>query len=397
MFQTKNKRFALKLLSVSLLCCSSYASAVDLRFSGFGDLIIGGSSGKPADAQAGALFNQYGADPYPLNTHKGFTLTGTDFVLIADFSDDIRFLSEVNLQAARGQSSELELDVERMFVDYSLTQLFNVQAGLYFTPIGYFNRFLYSRAWLMNSIQIPDLFEEELNLVPTHTVGVSAYGSKVMDNGHSINYALSLGNGRAIAPDQAVYARDPSPGKELTALVEWIVPGTKDSRYGLSGWTDTIESVITPGFGGSVDVATATKTKLKETGVNPYAVINQGPFSLLAEYVYARQKDTLGTLNGESYSMKGFIGELAVHLNDNKLHPFIRYDRTNLPTDGGPYYSVREDGGQASRVYVPEFKAVMIGAAYDYTVHNRIKFEYIHHMDGARAKHGFAIQSAYGF
>ena len=67
--------------------------------------------------------------------------------------------------------------MERFFVDYKLDERFNLQAGLYFTPIGYNNRFLYARAWLMNSIQVPDFFEEELNLIPTHTIGVNGYGA----------------------------------------------------------------------------------------------------------------------------------------------------------------------------------------------------------------------------
>ena len=385
------------LISIPALLFSVSAEAVDLRFSGFGDVIYGYSFGKAPDETAQALFESDGYGTNPVNMHDGFSITGADFVVIADFSDNMRFLSEINLQAGRSASNEIELDVERMFVDYTITPEFNLQGGLYFTPIGYFNRFLYSRAWLMNSVQIPDLFEEELNLVPTHTIGLSLYGSRFFDNGHSINYAFSVGNGRAVAPDQAVYARDPSKTKEFTWLFEWIIPGNKDSRIGLSGWMDRIASYQLDNIGDSGSTDTATPMELSEVGFNPYVVWNIGQVSVLAEYVYAKQKDELGGLPEKSYTFNGFITEVALHLQGNRVHPYIRYDRTNLPKNSGPYYGLREDGGDIARVFVPEFDAAMVGVAYDRTVHNRLKIEFIHHFDGARPSNGILFQSAYGF
>lgn len=374
------------------------AAAVDVRFSGFGDAVFGASFGGPADATASDQFAQFGDDPYPQNTHEGFAITGTDFVVIADMSDELRFLGEVNLQAVRGDSSEIELDIERMFVDYSFREGFNVQAGLYFTPIGYFNRFLYSRAWLMHSVQVPDLFEEELNLVPTHTVGAMVYGSRSLSGGHGLNYSFSVGNGRTMVPDAVVYARDPSRAKEYAALVEWLIPGARDSRVGLSGWTDAIDSLRVDNAGDVVLKSTGETIRLREIGVNPYVVFNGGPFSVLYEYVYARQKDRKGNLGGETFKLGGSIIELAYHMHGGKTHPYVRYDWTNLSDpDGGPYLALRDLGDSLTRVYIPEFDAVMIGVAHDRTVHNRIKLEYIHHLDGARDRHGIVVQTAYGF
>ncbi len=59
----------------------------------------------------------------------------------------------------------------------------------------------------MNSIQIPDFFEEELNLFPTHTIGVSLRRVRARRT-ITAGLRVSVGNGRATAPDQAVYARD---------------------------------------------------------------------------------------------------------------------------------------------------------------------------------------------
>lgn len=112
------------------------SAQVKLRFSAFGDFVAGHTSGEYADIQARSLFEAFGDDAEPLNTNRGFGLTGTDFVVISDMTDDLTFLGELNLQSARGGSGDIDVDVERFFVDYRLHPKLNLQAGLFFTPIG---------------------------------------------------------------------------------------------------------------------------------------------------------------------------------------------------------------------------------------------------------------------
>jgi hypothetical protein len=374
------------------------AHAVGLRFSGFGDVVFGLQQGQYADANARAQFEAFGVDPDPVNTMRGFQITGTDFVVIADMTDNFTFLGEINLQAGRGVSNEIELDVERFFVDYKIDPKFNLQTGLYFTPIGYNNRFLYARAWLMNSIQVPDFFEEELNLIPTHTIGINGYGAFGLSGGRSINWTVSVGNGRAKAPDQSVYARDFSDNKEVTGLVELILPGYKDSRIGVSGWMVKIDTVrVDSPLFDPVDVKTGEPMQLEETGLDVFAVFNTRHFTLNAEWVFSWQKDQLGNLPNGDYDFNGGLVEAALHLRNGKLHPFLRYDRTEFGDGGGPYLSLREDGGLVTRHYVPEFEAVMAGAAYDLNAHARVKLEGSHHFSGPRQENGLAFQIAYGF
>jgi hypothetical protein len=373
------------------------AQAQTLRFSGFGDFVFGTSGGGKADAGATAKFVKFGADPDPVNTNRGFGLTGTDFVVLADMTDDVTFLGEINLQAGRGTSSNLELDVERFFVNYRIDRRFNLQAGLFFTPIGYNNRFLYARAWLMNSIQVPDFFEEELNLFPTHSIGVAAHGELPMRSGHRIAYVISLANGRAKAPDQAVYARDYSGNKEATYLVEWLIPGFKDSRVGFSGWTGRVDSKRVGALGEVIEGASAEALQLRERGIDAHLVVNKRFFSVNAEYLRSQQTDTQDNLNGAAYVTQGGLIEASLHVMKGRLHPYVRFDRTSLPEDGGPYLSLREDGGNYTRVYVPETKSAMTGVAYDLNQHLRLKAEYFRHLAGPRDRHGAQVQMAFGF
>lgn len=368
-----------------------------LRFSAFGDFTAGATGGGYADAAARTMFENFGADVDPVNTSRGFGLTGVDFIIISDMTEEFTFMGELNLQAARGGSGEIELDVERFFMDYQISPKFNLQAGLFFTPIGFNNRFLYARAWLMNSIQIPDFYEEELNLVPTHTIGVAAYGEFSVGKRQRINYIVSLGNGRAAAPDGAVYARDPSSSKEATVLVEWLIPGYQDSRIGVSGWRGSIETVKVDNLGDVVDAGTADSIKMRETGLDAFVVFNTRRWSFNGEFIHSWQKDVLGNLPQEMYLTKGGMAEFSLHLGGGRLHPFVRYDQTSLPVDGGPYLSLREDGDQFSRVFIPEFQAVLTGAAYDVNMHLRLKAEYVRHLDGPRKRNGLSVQAAFGF
>jgi hypothetical protein len=374
------------------------ATAQQIRFSGFGDFTFGSVAGQVADPVSKQMFDLFGSDPDPVNTTRGFGLTGTDFVVIADMSDNFTFLGEMNLQTGRGGSSDLSVDVERFFVDYRIDPRFSLQAGLFFTPIGYNNRFLYARAWLMNSIQVPDFFEEELNLFPTHSVGVNVHGEfPITDGGQRISYMASVSNGRARTPDRSVYARDFSSNKEVTGLVEWLVPGYRDSRFGVSGWTGRISSLRVDGYGDVIDGAQAQAIELRESGLDAYAIVNTRAFSINAEYVGSVQKDQRGELAQPEYRTQAGLVEFALHLMKGKLHPYLRYDRTSVPDGGGPYISMREDAGQFTKVFVPDFEAVMTGAAYDLNVHCRLKAEYAHHLRGPRQAHSFAVQTAFGF
>ena len=373
------------------------ARAQQLRFSGFGDFVFGAVGGRTADPTAARDFATFGADPDPVNTNRGFGVTGTDFVVLADMTEAVTFLGEINFQTGRGGSNEIEIDVERFFVNYQIDPRFNVQAGLFFTPIGYNNRFLYARAWLMNSIQVPDFFEEELNLFPTHSTGVATHGEFGLRNGHRLAYIASASNGRAHTPNSSVYARDYTSNKEITGLVEWLIPGFRESRVGISGWFGNIDTLRVGRLGDVVDAGSAESLALSERGVDAYVIVNHRWFGINAEYVRSNQHERSGS-RGAPYVTQGGLIEVSGRMAQGRLHPYVRFDRTVLPDDGGgPYLSLRELEDGYTRVYVPEFKAAMTGAAYDLDQHVRIKAEYIRHLAGPRQRHGAAFQMAFGF
>lgn len=375
------------------------ATAGDIDISGFGDISFATTSGEAADVEARAEFDENGTDESIKNSLEGANVAGADFVATTDLADFLVFQAEINLQVARGESSEFEVDVERMYLDYMIRPEFNIMAGLYFTPIGYANRNLYARAWLMRSIQVHDFFEEEYGLMPTHSVGLNLHGTLSLPNGHSLMYAVHGGNGRGANPDEAVYARDGNEAKEVTGLLEWRIPSVKELRIGVSGWRDEIETLTFDDFG--EDMAGGDYVEYEDLGADVYVYMDSKRWFLFAEYFASTLSDEWGSLGGEDYNTSGFTAEVGLNLRDNTVHPYIRYDVTDLPEEGGgPYYSLRDvdvDSGTGSRVYVPDLEAVMVGVAYDLTTFNRIKAEYIHYVDGPNDEHGYRVQTAFAF
>ncbi len=404
----KTRLFTKAIVVLVLLWVPQLVRAANLEFSGFGDMTYATTWGGPADDADAAQFSTDGTDASPLSQNKGFGNTGIDFVVLAELNDRLSMMSEVNLQLERGGSSEIGLDVERTFLDYRINNGFNIQVGSFFTPIGFHNRTLYSRAWLMYSIQIPDFDEEELGLIPNHSTGVHIYGNVPTMGDHSLNYAFSVANARGPDPVTLILNRDEDDRKTVTALFEWVFPSHRDFRIGLSGWAAELDTVqVGPNFGNTSDPTdlvngtapgTGNRVELDELGFNPYLVLYSERFNLILEYVASRHEDSLGNLGGDGFDFEAVFAELSLNLMDDTFHPYIRYDFTDLPDEnGGPYLPLRDDGGTLTRHFIPEFEAFIVGFAYDVFALNRIKVEYIQHLDGAREKHGFNIQTAFAF
>lgn len=380
---------------------ANVARAQDLTLNAFGDMNLGATFGKPADANARTVFDTYGEDPFVKSSHNGYGLVGTDFVLTGELPEDIVYLGEINLQAARGQQSEIEVDVERMFIEKRFSQLVNVQAGLFFTPIGYFNRTLYSRAYFMNSVQIPDLFEEELGLIPTHSIGVHMHGQKSLGD-HRLGYAISVGNGRGADPVSPIYARNDDKWLSPTLMLEWHMPYANEMRFGISGWQDRINSYRVNDMGEVRNIrdATTQRMRLWELGADVHFVMKSEWVNVIAEFVYQQHTGKAEQIPGDVSKLKlfGGLGELSFNVGPEKaFHPYLRYDYLNIPEDGGPFLGLRRDGDELTRVYVADVSLGAVGVAWDVWSGVRVKAEFSEGMKGPRDRHAVVGQAAFAF
>ncbi len=406
----QKKRFLVNATMVLLLLIApQLVWAVNVEFSAFGDISYGYKSSDAGDTADAALFTDHGTDASPLSQNDGFGNVGVDFVVLTELNDQLSMMAEVNLQLERGGSSDIGLDVERVFLDYRISNRFNIQVGSFFTPIGFHNRTLYSRAWLQYSIQVPDFDEEELGLVPNHSTGIHVYGNFSTTGAHSLNYAISAANSRGEDPITLIVNRDDGDRKTITWLLEWVFPSHRDFRIGLSGWVAQLNTrLVGPDLGDDSNSTTfpgaGDAVRLDETGFNPYLVLFSEHFNLTLEYVTLTQDDDIGNIPyGNSFDFTSFVGELSLNLMEDRFHPYIRYDVTDLPGNpggvayGGPYLGLRDDGGTLTRKFIPEMRAIIVGAAYDLYALNRLKLELIHNFDGPRAENAISIQSAWAF
>jgi len=395
-------RFATKLLAALFLATATNAEAQELSLNAFGDLNYGYRFGAPARESDAESFAAFGEDIHPKNSHSGFGLVGTDFVLTAELPWDMVYLGEINFQVERGQQSEFEIDVERMFLEKRFAEELNVQAGLFFTPVGYFNRTLYSRAFLMTSAQVPDLFEEELGIVPTHTVGMQVHGQVTPGGEHRLGYALSVGNGRAKNPIDNVYARDDDGWRSVTAMLEWSAPWANEFRFGVSGWADRIRSYRVTQLGEVRDTTdpTTESMRLRELGFDAHLVLKSRWVNFIAEGVYQRHDDDLGNLPAAEADTRvlGGLVELSMNLGpEGSIKPFVRYDRVDLPDNAGPYLGLRSEEEAITRVFVAESSMGMAGVAWDPAPSWRLKLEYSRAFTGPREMNAVVAQSAFAF
>jgi hypothetical protein len=389
------------LASSALLLGADLAAAQEITLNAFGDFNLGVTFGDAASASDRTTFETYGEDPFVKSSHQGYGLVGTDFVLTGDLTDDFVYLGEINLQVARGQQSEFEVDVERMFIEKRFSSKLNLQAGLFFTPIGYFNRTLYSRAYFMNSVQIPDLFEEELGLIPTHTIGVLLHG-QFNAGDHRLGYALSLGNGRGADPVSPIYARDEDGWLSPTVMLEWHMPYLSELRLGVSGWQDRVESYRVNDLGEVRDVAdpTTQAMDLLELGGDVHFVAKSTWVNALVEAVVQRHSGKASQIPGgdSSLTLWGGLAEVSLNLGPERtFHPYVRYDHLALPDNGGAFLSLRREGDELTRVFVSDVSLGMLGVAWDAMSGLRLKVEFSEALTGPRDEHGVVAQAAFAF
>ncbi|HKP61594.1 MAG TPA: hypothetical protein VJV78_32915 [Polyangiales bacterium] len=378
------------------------ASAQEISLNAFGDVNYGYRFGDPADEEDAELFETFGEDIHPKSSHSGFGLVGTDFVLTAELPADFVYLGEINFQVERGQQSEFEVDVERMFLEKRFVPQFNLQAGLFFTPIGYFNRTLYSRAFLMVSAQVPDLFEEELGLIPTHTVGLMAHGQFSLPAMHRLQYMVSFGNGRGSDPVSNVYARDDDGWRSVTVMAEWWMPWANEMRFGVSGWFDKIETWRVSQMGEVNDITddTTQRLKLRELGVDVHFVLKTKWVNVMLEGVYQQHHDLKDRLPQDERDthLLGGIAEVSLNVGpEGAIKPYVRFDYVDLPDDAGPYLGLRREDDEITRVYVAEDQLGMLGVAWDAATPLRLKLEYSLALTGPRETNSVVAQAAFAF
>lgn len=134
------------------------------------------------------------------STSSGFGLGQFDLYLVSRLADHFSFLGETVFEL--GPDGETGVDVERVFIKYTWSDLFRLAAGRSHTALGYWNEAFHHGALLQPTVERPEAlkFEDDGGILPVHSVGVELSG-RAHSGDWGFDYVANLANGRGATRD----------------------------------------------------------------------------------------------------------------------------------------------------------------------------------------------------
>ena len=291
------------------------------------------------------------ADPQRL---KGFSVGTFELHLTPQFGNRIKSLFELAFEY--DQQGQVDFELERMQLGYTLNDALTVWAGRFHTPFGLWNTSFHHGANLQTSIYRPRFieFEDRGGIIPAHSVGLWLTGKTALGPG-KISYDAFLSNGpsiRARALDFNGFTDD-NQGKMLGFNLGYHPNGS------LNGLT-----VGAHGFGSSVDAYSTSSTVLSRTrlrAAGAYLGYDASDWEVIAEYYHFTNVDDATDARRSSSAWFAQVGKTF-----GALTPFFRYEKTAL--DPNDRYFVSQKGGRS-------YRRAVLGARYAIDGRSSFKFE----------------------
>jgi hypothetical protein len=129
---------------------------------------------------------------------KKFEQGEIDLFATEQLSPRLTALMEVALETdSESLANDVEVNVERLLLQYRRNAFFNVDIGSYRTALGYYSTAYLRGAWLQTAISRPKMFtfEDQGGFLPLHAVGVSVNG-RVPSGSLNLHYVLEAGSSR---------------------------------------------------------------------------------------------------------------------------------------------------------------------------------------------------------
>ena len=312
-----------------------------LRIRGFGDINLHGD-------------NQKGDT-------TSFTLGQLNLFVTSDISDKFKFLGEIVFEGGpdniygqtRGDNNVFSVDVERMVLQYSRNDYFNVSVGRYHTAIGYYNTAYHHSTWFQTATGRPFLFqfEDRGGILPVHSVGVSASGM-VPSGGLGLHYVAEVGNGRA---SRSPFYEEP---------VQNVVDDQNHKAFNLALFARP-EAVrgLQAGFSIYRDVLAPNKSpRIGETILAAHAVYIRPNFEWLNEAMVIRHAP-----EGLSHVFQtpGFYTQISRRFG--AYRPYFRYQYVNSSANEPIFPDVGRRQGPSVGIRYDASESVALKLQYDYT------------------------------
>jgi hypothetical protein len=312
-----------------------------LRIRGFGDISLHGD-------------NQQGDT-------TSFSLGQLNLFVTSDVSDKFKFLGEIVFEAGpdntygvtQTNTNIFNLDVERMILQYSRNDYFNLSVGRYHTAIGYYNTAYHHSTWFQTATGRPFLFEFEDRggILPVHTVGATASGL-IPSGALGLHYVAEVGNGRA---SRSPFTEEP---------VQNVVDDQNHKAFNLALFARP-ESVrgLQTGFSVYRDLlAPNNSPRIGETILAAHAVYIRPNFEWLNEAILVRHAP-----QGLShvYQTPGFYTQISRRFG--AYRPYFRYQYVNANAHEPIFPDVARRQGPSAGIRFDASEFVALKLQYDYT------------------------------
>jgi hypothetical protein len=304
------------------------------------------ASGSPAMQFQGFADVSYHASSLP-GTTNSFTLGQFNLFITSNLSDRLTVLAEAVLEA--DDRNAVEIDLERVLLQYAKSDYFNVAFGRYHTAIGWYNTAYHHSTWMQTAVGRPFLFqfEDEGGILPIHNVGVSASG-RIPSGSLGLRYVAEVGNGRAsrfLGSEPVQNAVDDNNGKSVNFALLARPARARGMEAGFSVYHDSLTPAGAP--------------KVGQTILTAHLVYQTSKFEWLNEALVVRHAVSA---TDRATHTPGFYSQVSRKFG--VVRPYFRYQYVNAP-ESDPVY---EDVG---RLHGPS-----AGLRYDFAEFAAFKVQY---------------------
>ena len=269
-------------------------------------------------------------------------------------AEDVSVLNENVIEA--NNKNEFGFEIERLLLQYTPSDYFNVAVGRSHTAIGWYNNAYHHGTWFQTATGRPFVFNFEDNegIIATHNVGVSFSG--LIPSGRlGLHYLAEVGNGR-----------DYSTGREA---VQTVVDNNGHKAVNLALFA---RPTRWPGLQAGVSVyhdrlTTDTLPDITQTIFAAHAIYYTPAFEWLNEGMLFRHAPS-GT--GQVHYTPAFYTQIARQFGP--FRPFVRYQYFNAPATDPLFAHL----GLSGLRHGPS-----VGLRYDFTELATLKLQYDHYFE----------------
>ncbi len=321
----------------------------NLQFHGFADVDYHYSTRNGINNASGVPYN-----PPAQRAGNSFYTGEFDLFIQSQLADNLSVLGETVI--ASSTENEWGLDVERLELQWSPSEYFNVDMGRFHTQMGYYNTAYHHGTWFQNAVGRPDFleYEDSGGLLPVHSVGLSIHGT-VPSGGLNLTYYLEVANGRnyTTSSGQTQNVADNNNDKAinlaLVAKPDWFPGG----QFGVGAYHDTLNPEGLP--------------RTDEWIWNAHVAWHSAVWELMAEGFLLRHHVT----GDDSHYTPMFYVQAARKFG--KYTPYARFTYANASANDAIYTTILNQGGLH---YGPS-----IGLRYDLSTYVAFKLQYDYAID----------------